>query len=221
MRAFVLNLKSRPDRWERIKKIFAGSPIQVSRIDAVKAENPHYGVMKSFLKALRKARREGLANILILEDDCLPTPGWKRRWTKVCEWLDANPDKWDLYSGGNWQIWYPREIGHIDDIKFYDPLYSLAAHWLYVPKRSYDSLIDYYSWVLDMSHVMPTVSIDQHNNLLKMVISHPFMAYQRSGFSNTKQVFRDTEKMFSDAEKGIRRTRRRARFPRRNKTKKN
>ena len=190
-----------------MKKIFANSPIQVSRIDAVRADNPHYGVLKSFLKALRKARGLGLANILIMEDDCLPTAGWKGRWVKIREWLDANPDKWDLYSGGNWQIWFPQEIGAIDNIRFYNPVYSLAAHWLYIPQRSYDALIDYYGWVLQMSPLIP-VNIDHHNNMLKMVISHPFMAYQKSGHSDTKHTYRNTERVFSDAERGLRKTRR-------------
>jgi hypothetical protein len=208
MRAFVINLKSRPDRWARIKRDFAGSQIQLSRIDAVLNENPHYGVMKSFLRALRKARDLKLENILLLEDDCLLTVGWRRRWKKVCEWLNANPDKWDLYSGGNWSILFPHEIGSIDDIKFYNPVYCLASHWLYIPQRSYDKLIDHYSWVLSMSSILPTVSIDQHNNLFKMVISHPFIAYQRSDYSNTKHTYRNTERLFSNAEKSVRKTRR-------------
>ena len=49
MRAFVINLKTRTDRYEKIKKIFADSPIQVSRIDAVKSNNPHNGLLKSFI----------------------------------------------------------------------------------------------------------------------------------------------------------------------------
>lgn len=208
MKAFVINLKSRPDRWARMKKVFANSDIKISRINAVLAENPHYGVMKSFLRALRKAQALKLDNVLLLEDDCMPTAGWRSRWTKICSWLHENPDKWDLYSGGNWAIWFPHEVGHIDDIKFYDPAYSLASHWLYVPQRSYDKLIDYYSWVLNMSPILPTVAIDQHNNLFKMVISHPFMAYQKSNYSNTRHRYLNTERMFSLAEKSLRRTRR-------------
>jgi len=206
MRAFVINLKSRPDRWARMKRIFDGSSIQISRINAFQApESPHYGVMKSFLRALRKARALNLENVLLLEDDCMPTAGWKTRWDKVRDWLDANPDKWDLYSGGNWAIWFPHEIGRVDDIRFYDPTYSLAAHWLYVPRRSYEFLIDYYSRVVALP--LPLLGIDHHNNLFKMVISHPFIAYQKSDYSNTKHTYRNTERMFSDAEQSVRRTR--------------
>jgi len=212
MRAFVINLKSRPDRWQRMKRIFDGSDIKISRIDAVRAADPHLGVLKSFLKALRKARTLGLENVLLLEDDCMPTAGWKARWPKVRSWLDENPDKWDLYSGGNWAIWFPHEVGRIDDIRFYDPVYSLAAHWLYVPQRSYEFLIDYYSRIVTLAPVLPLVGIDHHNNLFKMVISEPFMAYQKSDFSNTKHTYRNTERMFSQAERNVRRTRR-ARSP--------
>lgn len=208
MRAFVINLKSRPDRWQRMKRIFDGSDIKISRIEAVLDSNPHLGVLKSFLKALRKARALRLENVLLLEDDCMPTAGWKSRWPKVRSWLDENPDKWDLYSGGNWAIWFPHEVGRVDDIRFYDPAYSLAAHWLYVPQRSYESLINYYSRVVTLAPVLPLVGIDHHNNLFKMVISEPFMAYQKSDYSNTKHTYRNTERMFSRAERNVRRTRR-------------
>jgi len=210
MRAFVINLKSRPDRWARMKRIFNGSDIKITRINAVTAQNPHLGLLKSFLQALRKARALRLENILLLEDDCMPTAGWKTRWSKVCDWLEKNPEKWDIYSGGNHSIWFPHEVGHIDDIKFYNPIYSLASHWLYVPQRSYDTLIDYYSHLAILSPILPTVAIDQHNNLFKMIFSHPFIAYQKSDYSNTKHRYRNTESLFSNAEKSVRKTRRRS-----------
>ena len=208
MRAFVINLKTRTDRYEKIKKIFADSPIQVSRIDAVKSNNPHNGLLKSFIKALRKARAMKLKNILILEDDCLPTSGWRKRWKLICKWLEDNPDKWDIYSGGNHSILFPQQVGKIDNIKFYDPLYSLASHWIYVPQRSYDKLIEHYSFILKLSPILPIISVDHLNNALKTVVSHPFMAYQRSDYSNTRKVYRNTEKMFSNAENSLGKTRR-------------
>jgi len=208
MRAFVINLKSRPDRYKQIKKIFEDSPIQISRIDAVNSKLPHYGLLKSFIKALRKARSMKLPNILILEDDCLPTSGWRKRWVSICKWLEDNPDKWEIYSGGNSYIWFPQEIDEIDNIKLYSSMYNLAAHWIYVPRRSYDKIIEYYSFIANMPSILQFIPVDHINNTLQMVISHPFMAYQRSDYSNITRKYRNRKKIFLNAEKSLRKTRR-------------
>jgi hypothetical protein len=209
MKAFVINLKSRPDRWAKIKKHFAGSNIELVRLEAVKnGNNAAHGCFLSFIKALKRAKKEGLPNILILEDDCLPVAGWKDKWQKIQKWLDSHPKKWDLYSGGSHHIAFAKEIGSEDGIVYYDPFWSIAAHWLYIPERSYDMLLSHYekySFTASLLHF----GVDVHNNLFKTVITYPFVAYQDSDYSNLRKTYRNQKKTFKNSEKGLSTTKKR------------
>jgi len=214
MKAYVINLKSRPDKWVAIKKRFAGSGIQLKRLEAVNSKsNGAHGCILSVIKALRLAKKEGLSNVLIVEDDCLPVAGWKTRWKKIRKWLDSNPDKWDMYSGGSHSIVFPREIDRADGIAYYDPLWSLASHWLYIPERSYDMLLSHYDTYSYGTSIIPALGIDVHNNLFKTVVSHPFIAYQESGYSDINKTYRNTHTIFKGAEDGLRRGRTRKSKP--------
>ena len=203
MKAYVINLLSRPDRLKEIKKRFKDSEFEIKRINAVRNKEPHIGVTKSFLKALKKAKKEKIPEVLLLEDDCKPLIGWKSRWKKIKKWLDVNEDKWDIYSGGAWNIIMPTQIGKIDDIIIYKPLYSLAAHWIYVPERSYDLLINAYTSFLSIQSIIPMAGLDHYNNIFKTVISKPFMATQTSDMSNTTKKYRNTDKLFKNAEERL------------------
>jgi len=198
MNAFVINLKSRPDRWGKIQKRFANSDMKLTRIDAIKSGA--HGCFLSFIKALKLAKRLGLPEVLILEDDCLPVAGWKSKWRRIHTWLSSNPDKWDLYSGGAHKIIWPEKIGHADGINYYNPAWSIAAHWLYIPERSYTMLLEHYTKVSGFALYNGLLGIDVHNNLFKTVISCPFIAYQDSGVSNVRGTYRDTKQLFIDAE---------------------
>jgi hypothetical protein len=204
MKAYVINLDSRPDRWLHIQRRFRGSNISLERISAVRERVGAYGNFRSFIKALKMAQRLRLPNILILEDDCVPREGWMKLWPEVVAWLDANPDKWDIYSGGAWQIHFPKTVGRSKSVVFYDPAWSVAAHWLYIPERAYAGLIDYYTRVSGLTSVVPALGIDVHNNAFKTVVSYPFMAYQEDGFSNIKGTRRNLVKQFKNAERGLR-----------------
>jgi hypothetical protein len=200
MLTYVINLDSRPDRWTSIQKAFAGSNLQLERISAVKKSNGSYGNILSFIKALKLAKKMRLANVLIMEDDCKPRPGWARRWRLIRQWLDVNPDAWDIYSGGAWQIVAPRKIAAFDGITIYDPLWAVSSHWLYIPERSYDKLLEHYIQASHLTKYVGLLGIDVHNNLFKTVTSYPFLAYQASGYSNISQKSRNVETMFGNAE---------------------
>jgi len=204
MKAFVINLNDRHDRWLNIQRHFDGSNITLERISAVKHRVGAYGNFRSFIKAIKLAQRLRLPNILILEDDCLPRPGWMDLWPEVVAWLDMNPDKWDIYSGGAWHMYFPTEVGRSESVVFYDPAWSVAAHWLYIPERSYAGLLAHYERASFATKVMPALGINVHNNAFKTVVSYPFMAYQESGFSDIKGETRPLEKQFINAERSLR-----------------
>jgi len=209
--AYVINLDSRPDRWEKMQERFKGSKVELHRVSAIKKRPGAYGLILTAIKVLEDAKAKGLQAILLLEDDCLPTPGWQERWELVKKWLDGNPQLWDIYSGGTSSYYYPNEIGHMENIRFFRPKNTFGAHWVYIPARSYDMVINAYKKHKHTTRVKPTFGIDIINRYVKRVISYPFVAYQDDGFSNLKNEVRSRKQLFMKTEKSLGRTRKRHR----------
>jgi hypothetical protein len=219
MDAYVINLDTRQDRWKECQRHFKGSSIRLHRVSAVEHPVGAYGNFLSFIKVIRMARTKGLSAILILEDDCLPRPNWERRWKAVKEWLDTHPDTWDIYSGGSWGGnstfqniieplgFKPKELGRTgDSILFQYPFVSFGAHWLYIPKRSYNKLLDYYPCVAPIASVLPFFGIDVHQNFaFNTISSYPFIAYQDSSYSNLQGKFMPKERILKDHEQRVKR----------------
>lgn len=211
MKAIVINLHSRRDRWKKIQTHFEGSSIELRRLNALEHPVGSYGLFRSFIKALEYARDHRLPEILILEDDCVPVANWENKWAIIQEWLKKNPDKWEIYSGGSGVIKNPIEIGKIGSTVFYDPELSTAAHWIYMEARTYTKAIKYFRSVCSFSKSAPELGIDIQMHSLKTVISYPFVAYQDSGFSNLQAKHRALEEIFKKSEESLRRRTRKKR----------
>ena len=203
MDTFVINLEERPDRWKSIQKRFRNKNFKLRRFTPIKDNNPGYSLFLTTIEILKIAKREKLANILIVEDDCLPVKNFSELWENVKGWLDSHEDNWDIYSGGAQNILFPKFVGEAEGVKFYDPIWSTAAHFLYIPARSYSKLINHYSTYKYATKIAPILCPDVHNNLFKTIISHPFVAYQDSGYSNIRKTRRNRKKNFKEAERGL------------------
>lgn len=200
---YVINLDSMPDRWRKIQERFKDSNVQLHRVSAIEKRPGAYGLLLTAIKILENAKEKGLDAILMLEDDCMPTPGWQERWELIKQWLTNHPTLWDIYSGGSTYYNSPKEVGHIDYIRFFQPKNTYAAHWVYIPARSYDMMIKIYTKHLHTTRVRPSVGIDIIHRYVKRVISHPFMAYQEDGYSNLKGTLRNLHKWFKNAEDSL------------------
>jgi len=217
MDAYVINLDKSTDRWKAIQKEFKGSEIRLHRFSALEHSVGGYGLFLTCIKLIKMAKSKGLETILILEDDCLPAPGWKKNWKSVKKWLDDNPSKWDIYSGGSrggsflFQDFtdmiglYPRKIGEVGESTIFRyPFIALGAHWVYIPKRSYKKLLDYYDKVSFLTKYVPMLGVDIHQSLaFNVVSSYPFVAYQRSGHSTLRKTYRNVEKLMKAHEKRV------------------
>ena len=203
MDAFVINLDDRPDRWKTIQKRFRNKGINLRRFTPIQDNNPGYSLFLTTIEILKIAKRRKLANVLIIEDDCLPVSNFSELWEKVKGWLDSHKDNWDIYSGGAQNIHFPKFVGEAEGVKFYDPLLSTATHFIYIPERSYSKLISHYDTYKYVTKVAPILGMDVHNNLFKTIISYPFVAYQDSGYSNITKTRRNLKKTFKEAERGL------------------
>ena len=217
MDAYVINLDKSTDRWKAIQKEFKGSEIRLHRFSAVEHPVGAYGQFLTCIKLIRMAKSKGLESLLVLEDDCLPAPGWKKRWKSVKKWLDDNPSKWDVYCGGAWggpplfQDFtdmiglYPRKLEEVGDSTIFRyPLITLGVHWMYIHKGSYKKLLDYYENVCFITKYIPALCIDGHQGLAFNVLSsYPFIAYQQPGESIRTKTYVNNEKRIKAHEKRV------------------
>lgn len=66
---YCINLKNRPDRWDKVQKEFKKIGIISERFDAIEnKENPVYGCSESHIEILTHAEKQN-KNVLIFEDD--------------------------------------------------------------------------------------------------------------------------------------------------------
>jgi len=106
---FIINLKSRPDRWAEICEqlehigLPASSP-KVARFDAVRPADaggfPSIGARGCFMShlgVLEQASQEGLSKILILEDDLDFGEAFKRTWPSTEQQLRSG--QWGIFYG--------------------------------------------------------------------------------------------------------------------------
>lgn len=127
-KAYVINLNERVDRWEWMQGQLASSGIEAERFSAVSTQDltelppppalrkflleldgdspgferklwATWACMQSHLAVLRQAREQGLASVLILEDDCEFEPFSKAVLVKLEKQL-SGLDRDFLYLGG-------------------------------------------------------------------------------------------------------------------------
>lgn len=114
--AFVLNLDSRPDRWEQFQERAAAARITgFTRVRAVHGDScPHpawwragggaWGLLMTYARLVQDALMDGLPNFVVFEDDAVFSADFATRLPEVMERLKETP--WDtIYLGGQhlWQ----------------------------------------------------------------------------------------------------------------------
>jgi len=218
MKAYVLNLDNRPERWTQIQKQFKGSSISLERFPAIEHENGGLGNALSVLKLLKMAKKDH-NHVLLFEDDCLPAKGWESNWKAVKRWLHSHTDLWDIYVGGAWggnNLFQdmmdfigvgPQEVGRAGkNIFFKYPVVTLGEHWMYYNKNSLRMIIDYYERLIrfrELGFNVPWMNLDCHHMMFKTLTSYPFIAYQSSSFSDSADTFINREKLIKGYEKRV------------------
>lgn len=111
-KAYLINLDARPDRLERSTRILGSAGVPFERFPGASykapllsdlynlwVDEPHvgyYGCLMSHLFVLRKARDEGLENVLIIEDDVVLSDDFAERAPAMLAELMALPS-WDMF----------------------------------------------------------------------------------------------------------------------------
>jgi len=193
---YCINLPNRTDRWERCKKKFDTIGLEVEKFEAINgntclfaaAEPPYPGWTKmslggvgctlSHLVLLKKAKREGYSNILVLEDDIGFCDNFSE---KALEFLALMPNDWDvLYFGGSHNglgrpEHKPTQIGGIYKCNF-----TLTTHAIATNHTAYDIIIQGASklnLIIDLVYAT-------HQNILNAYAPLEKLAWQEDGFSD-------------------------------------
>jgi len=188
---YCINLDERKDRWEGTKAAFEGSGITPQRFPATRHSEGWRGCGASHVSAIREAKRRGYNWILIVEDDCTPSPGFANRWPALCDDLWKKQDKWDVFLGGPTQVHGPAE--HLTkDILLIDHAYAL--HFYVICARNYDMALE---WNADRDGPIDVYFRD----VFQIATVSPLIAIQRPSPSDIRGIDVDYSDIFVDSER--------------------
>ncbi len=179
---YVINLEKRKDRWEHIVKTFNIPDINLIRVQAVESVNKKgwIGCFESHKKCIQIAKEQGLKNIMVIEDDCLPLDTditiFKSRLEIVKNYLDTHDD-WNIYLGGTATFGPPDydRIIKYENETFVEFTRAYMTHMIAYNSNCYDLYLDY----------QITKPVDEFwFGKIKAIVSVPFLATQLEGFSD-------------------------------------
>jgi hypothetical protein len=195
---YMINLENRTDRWKRAQEIFKDSPVEIIRVDAVRASKPYYeGCFRSHQRAVRIAKDKKLPYILVLEDDCLLKPDFNERFPTILKWLQAHIDEWNFFNGG--VTFMPNEVKYektIDEgLGLVKLNYGAAGHFVIYNSSVYD-------WILSRSLIQP---LDMHIcHTYPQYTAIPYIATQFHSYSdNIRSDNPNLTSFFENAERAI------------------
>lgn len=199
--AYVINLDSRTDRWDQIRKDWKNA-FPLERVSAVQATPGWKGCSLSHIKVVEEAKARGEPYVLVWEDDCVPRNrhpvAIRAMWNEVMAKLAANQDKWDVVLGGaTWAsgttVTENSELT-TQHMGVFNLPRGFTTHWtLWNVNAVFDRLMAYKE-VLDVQ-----IDVYMYRQFrVKVVV--PFLAEQRQGYSDIEERAIDYSKMFDFAE---------------------
>lgn len=170
---YIINLDTRPDRWESIKKMCLACGIQPTRVSAVKESPGWIGCGKSHVKVAELAESNGEPWYLVMEDDAsLMQDDWKR-CLSLLPMLWNLRNQWDIFNGGPGG-------GNVEKVLSYDPLIfnqqGSLTHYLIVNSNAYPKIK---SWAPEKGHVDMYFAGN-----VAMMATYPFISSQIESVSD-------------------------------------
>lgn len=176
---FVINLKKRTDRLNRVKKDFSNYNLII--IEAIEDTNlePWICCFKSHIKCINIAKEKNLPYMIVIEDDCkiVDLTHFDDNLKSILNWLENNIKKWDLFLGGVTKVWnYNKYFKLNDNLKLLEINEGKTAHFMIYNSNSYD-------YFLNLEPITTTIDKCWHNKLIGFV-SIPFIAIQYDDYSD-------------------------------------
>jgi hypothetical protein len=175
LQAYCINLDRRPDKWKQVQDDLKGTGLNVARFSGIPHAEGWKGCGLSHVALARLAKQKGLDWILVLEDDCLPTPWFAQRWPKIKQTLWEERASWDIFLGGPTYL-----NGPIEDRKeLVSVAQAMALHFYVLNSSAYEKVA---AWNPDRDG-----PIDWYiSKTLRIITATPFLAVQRPSLSDIK-----------------------------------
>jgi hypothetical protein len=199
-KCYCINLDRRTDRWEHCINEFNKHNIIVERFSAVDGNINNYNLgypfdnelanTKSHLNVIKEAKKLGLKNILIFEDDVVFQDNVNELFDLFIQQL---PENWDgIYFGGNH---IQGRIGISPNI--IKMIRSYALHAYGINGKAYDSIIEYLEkkielTINDRNTIRESVGSDffiaDLHRTMNFYCFTPHIAYQLEGYSDIQKA---------------------------------
>lgn len=99
VKAYVINLPERTDRWETFQKVWKNTGLDFERTDAFKMDDVYHAVFLKHRQLLQQAKDRGETHLLVMEDDAIPCADFPKRFKHIRDYLDTRDD-WEVMNGG-------------------------------------------------------------------------------------------------------------------------
>jgi len=193
----VINLDSRKDRMSEFTEEFRNWPTSVERVSAVKYSPGWKGCAASHLKCVKLAKDRNYPWVLIVEDDCILTPGASEQFQTLLPYLWKNRDRWDIFYGSVTSLKDYKHISHSPQIY---QVHGYAAHFCLIHSSSYDKILNNYPGNIEDY----TKEIDvYYAETQRIWTTTPFFAKQRPSKSDIEEGVKDYTDMFNRSEQKL------------------
>lgn len=190
---FCINLDERKEKWEATQAAFKGTGIEPRRFSAIRHAEGWKGCGMSHVAIAREAMRLGLPWVLVIEDDCQPSPDFAQRWPTVKDALWDERGSWDIFLGGPTYVQGPAQMHgkHLLEIGN-----GFALHFYVLQAVAYERAI---AWNADRHGPIDVY----YSNQFRIVTTQPFLALQRPSESDIQMGKRDYTYLFEESEEAI------------------
>ena len=194
--AFVINMKSRPDRWKHIQKEFgslSGCGLDIERIEGPHTKPGWKGCALAHRTCIELAKQRRYPWVLVLEDDATLSLEARKRFKDLLPLLWETRKAWDIFNGGFSTV-------HTAYVLEKSPPLFLAtgwgAHFCLIPASSYDK-------ILHLVKKNPDMGIDNYYSqpIINMICTYPHLSEQIPGKSDNWEKYINYSSSFKRANK--------------------
>lgn len=209
MKAYVLNQLYRTDRKKSMIEDFKDAPFTLEFTEGIQYYNPfqtrihnkYESVALTHLELLKKAHKENQKTLLLLEDDCVPTEDYIKRWTEIKTYLDAHLEDWETFNGGQLGITDVKKVIKLNKDNLILQAYGGSnSHWMYF---NVDAVLPKLQESFGQNH---RLEIDIFYPLkCRNYACFPFLGEQAPGFSDISNIDRDWSVLYSETKRQMKR----------------
>ena len=201
--AIVINLDSRREQFEEVRRSFNPYSISCERFSAIEHEEGFVGCALSHLKIIEEAKKNHWPWVMVLEDDCVAREAMKD-WPEISRFLMQQKDRWDVFIGGTTylqpikceQDFHRSQPRRIDLVECRD---VHATHFIIYNKSSYECLLAWHD-LPQLPEQRDPIDVFIQKCSLRTWVPSPFIAWQKVHYSAIQKKVVNYDAAFQEAE---------------------